>query len=76
MDSQRLESFEKMLTAVIGEYDAAVNKMAQLKAAGKEKTVTYRQLMSNKLQYQNMLTMYRLYGLLDEEREQEKTGSQ
>lgn len=69
MDSQRLEAFEKMLAAVIGEYNAAVNKMAQLKATGKEKTVTYRQLMGNKLQYQNMLTMYRLYGLLDEERE-------
>ena len=68
MDNQRLEGFEKMLAAVISEYDAAVNKMAQLKAAGKEKTVTYRQLMGNKLQYQNMLTMYRLYGLLDEDR--------
>lgn len=68
MDNQRLEAFEKMLAAVISEYDAAVNKMAQLKAAGKEKTVTYRQLMGNKLQYQNMLTMYRLYGLLDEDR--------
>ena len=69
MDNQRLEAFEKMLAAVIAEYDAAVNKMAQLKAAGKDKPATYRQLMGNKLQYQHMLTMYRLYGLLDEERE-------
>ena len=33
----------------------------------KEKTATYRQIMGNKLQYQQMLSLYKLYGLLDEE---------
>ena len=41
--------------------------MKQLKEGGKEKTATYRQLMGNKLQYQNMLSLYKIYGLLDEE---------
>lgn len=39
--------------------------MKQLKSQGREKSATFRQLMGDKLQYQNMLTMYRLYGLLD-----------
>ena len=40
--------------------------MKRLKEQGKEKSATYRQLMGNKMQYQNMLSMYRIYGLLDE----------
>ena len=41
--------------------------MKRLKEQGKEKSATYRQLMGNKLQYQNMLSMYRIYGLLEDE---------
>lgn len=62
----RLDAFEKMLIAVQENYEQTDNKMKQLKAEGKEKSATYRQLMGNKLQYQNMLSMYRLYGLLEE----------
>ena len=66
MDAQtRLEAFERMLAAVQADYTSTVTKMAQLKQAGKEKTVTYRQLMGHKLELQNILTMYRVYGLLD-----------
>ncbi|MGN0505461.1 MAG: hypothetical protein ACI4FZ_02810 [Lachnospiraceae bacterium] len=69
MDSeQRLGAFEKMLQAVKQNYENAENKMRCLKAEGKEKTATYRQIMGNKLQYQQMLSLYKLYGLLDEEK--------
>jgi hypothetical protein len=64
MDEKRLESFEKMLKAILSQYDSTVEKMAKLKAEGKEKTVTYRQLFANKLQLQAMLSYYRTYGLL------------
>ena len=64
---QRLEAFEKMLQAVEQNYEIAEDKMRRLKAEGKEKTATYRQLMGNKLQYQQMLSLYKLYGLLGEE---------
>lgn len=67
MEEQRLEAFERMLAFIQGEYDAAIERMAQLKAAGKEKTVTYRQLMGNKLQYQSMLSLYKCYGLWQED---------
>ena len=33
-----------------------------------EKTVTYRQLFTNKLQYQTILSYYRTYGLLDNDK--------
>ena len=64
-NNKRLEAFEEMLTAVQENYETTVTKLAQLKEAGKEKTVTYRQLLGNKLQLQDMLSMYRVYGLLD-----------
>ena len=43
-------------------------KMSQLKVEGKEKSATYRQLMGNKLQYQNMLSLYRIYGLVEDDK--------
>lgn len=61
----RLAAFEKMLAAVQANYESTVSKMVQLKAAGKEKSATYRQLMGNKLELQNMLSMYQIYGLID-----------
>ena len=65
MDEKRLESFEHMLKAILSQDDSTVEKMAKLKAEGKEKTVTYRQLFANKLQLQAMLSYYRTYGLLE-----------
>lgn len=65
----RLEAFEKMLTAVQDNYNQTEARLKQLKAEGKEKSVTYRQLMSSKLQYQNMISLYRLYGLIDEKKD-------
>lgn len=65
----RLEAFEKMLTAVQDNYNQTEARLKQLKAEGKEKSATYRQLMSSKLQYQNMISLYRLYGLIDEKKD-------
>lgn len=50
MDEKRLKAFEDMLAAILRQYDDTTEKMAKLKAEGKEKTVTYRQLFANKLQ--------------------------
>ena len=44
-NESRLEAFERMLKAVQENYHTADEKMKQLKAEGKEKTATYRQLM-------------------------------
>lgn len=66
MDQKRLKTFEDMLKAILSQYDSTVEKMAKLKTEGKEKTVTYRQLLANKLQLQAILSYYRTYGLLDD----------
>lgn len=65
MENSRLEAFEKMLGAVQENYKTTADKMEILKAEGKVKSATYRQLMGNKLMYQNMLNLYKLYGLMD-----------
>lgn len=65
MDEKRLEAFEDMLKAILFQYDSTVEKMAKLKADGKEKSATYRQLFASKLQLQAMLSYYRTYGLVD-----------
>lgn len=65
MENSRLEAFEKMLGAVQENYKTTADKMEVLKAEGKVKSATYRQLMGNKLMYQNMLNLYKLYGLME-----------
>lgn len=67
MDEQRLEAFEKMLKAILSQYNLTVEQMNKLKTEGKEKTVTYRQLFVNRLQYRTVLSYYRTYGLLDDD---------
>lgn len=65
MDEKRLENFEKMLQAVQREYADIEERIERLKADGKTKSATYRQYMGRKMMYQNMLGMYRLYGLVE-----------
>lgn len=73
MDEKRLKAFEDMLKAILSQYDSTVEKMAKLKADGKEKSATYRQLFASKLQLQAMLSYYRAYGLLEEEQLKSQT---
>lgn len=40
MDEKRLAAFEKMLKSILSQYDSTVEKMVELKADDKEKTVT------------------------------------
>ena len=68
MDEQRLEAFENMLKAILSQYNSTAEQMNKLKAQGKEKTVTYRQLFANRLQYQTIVSCYRTYGLLKDEK--------
>lgn len=63
--SEREERFERMLQEIQAEYASIEQKMAVLRAEGKTKTVTFRQLMGNKLMYQSMLSMYRDHGLIE-----------
>ena len=72
MNEERLNAFEKMLSDILAQYDSVTDKLASLKAEGKEKTVTYRQLFTNKLQYQTILSYYRIYGFLENDKKWQK----
>ena len=68
MDQEkRLAAFEKMRSAIEENYAGIISKMEALKAQGREKSATYRQLMGNKLMYKDMLSLYELYGLREKE---------
>lgn len=60
----RTEAFERMLSDLIKQAAYEQAEMDRLKAAGKEKTATYRQYFSNRLIYRMMLDRYKEYGLL------------
>ena len=60
----RLEAFERMLADLQARLAATEERMQALRAQGKEKSVTFRQLMGEKLQLQAMLELYRVYRLL------------
>ena len=66
-NEKRLERFEKMLQAVQTEYKRIVRQLEELKEKGKVRSVTYQQLLTRKLTYQNMLSMYELDDLTDPE---------
>ena len=65
---ERLEAFEKMLAEIIKRAEYENEQMAILKASGKEKTATYRQLFARKMALDETLTMYQVYGLTDRQR--------
>jgi hypothetical protein len=67
----RLEAFERMLADIKKQADDENRKMAELKAAGREKSATYRQYFSNRMLYKMILDRYRQYGLLDRDGEEE-----
>lgn len=62
-DQERLAAFETMLRSVEEEQERITLQMTKLKAQGKVKSATYRQLMGQKLTCHNMLSMYENYGL-------------
>ena len=66
-NEKRLERFEKMLQAVQTDYKRIIRQLEELKEKGKVRSVTYQQLLTRKLTYQNMISMYELYDLTDPE---------
>ena len=64
--AERLAAFEAMLADVQAQYRQIEVQMRALKAEGKERSATYRQLMGNRLQLTQLLAMYKAYGLMEE----------
>ena len=69
MDQEkRLAAFERMLAAIEENYAGIMSKMEALKAQGREKSATYRQLMGHNLMDKDILSLDELYGLREKER--------
>ena len=62
---ERLDAFEAMLADVIEQSEMEREKMEALKAAGREKSATYRQYFANRMLHKQMLDLFRRYGLID-----------
>ena len=64
--TERLAAFEAMLQSVQEQSQQVEAQMRALKAQGRERSATYRQLMGNRLQLAQVLAMYKAYGLMEE----------
>lgn len=64
MAEDRLDAFESMLEEIQADYEFKTAEISRLKVEGKEKTVTFKQYLADKLLYQRILSMYEDHGLL------------
>ena len=64
--TERLAAFEAMLAGVQEQSRQVEAQMRALKAQGRERSATYRQLMGNRMQLAQVLAMYRAYGLIED----------
>lgn len=62
---ERLKAFEDMLNDIKSQAEYETEQLKQLKAAGKEKTATYRQYLGNRMFHKKMLEKYKEYGLIE-----------
>lgn len=63
IDSDKLKAYEAMRENVIERFNTASDKMVRLKAEGKEKSVTYKQLMAEKMTMPKIMSMYDIFGI-------------
>ncbi|MBQ5333857.1 MAG: hypothetical protein J6K92_11485 [Oscillospiraceae bacterium] len=60
----RLEAFEEMLSEVLQKYSETSEKLEKLKAEGKTKTASFRELLGEKLTCRYMISLYEKHGLI------------
>ncbi len=61
----RTEAFEKMLSDVLAQERSEKEQLDALRAQGRDKTATFKQLMSNRLVLTRIIALFREYGLVD-----------
>ncbi|MBU5628028.1 hypothetical protein KQI82_14035 [Oscillibacter sp. MSJ-2] len=62
-DLERLERYDRMYRDLLKERDGILRQIEELKAAGRVKSVTYQQLLANKLTVQNLIGRFQVYGI-------------
>ena len=62
-EQERLAAYDHMYADLLKERDKVLADMEKLRAAGKNKGVTYQQLMAQKLTVQNLVGRFEIYGI-------------
>lgn len=62
---ERLENFERALQDILAEYDNLGKQLENLRNDGKMKTTKFRELLSKKLVYNMIITIFKRYNLID-----------
>ncbi len=65
-EQERLAAFERMYADLLKEQEKVLEQMEALRAAGKQKGATYKQLLAQKLTLQNMIGRFEIYGIRPE----------
>ncbi|HIT70702.1 MAG TPA: hypothetical protein IAD08_02150 [Candidatus Scatovivens faecipullorum] len=62
---EKLESFEKALQDILDEYNNLGKELEKLRNEGKSKTTKFRELLSKKLVYSIIITIFKRYNLIE-----------
>lgn len=62
---ERLEKFEKALKDILNEYDKLGKELESLRNEGKTKNTKFRELLSKKLVYSMIITIFKRYDLIN-----------
>ena len=60
---ERLACFENAYEAIERERDKAEAELSKLRAAGKQKTVQFKQLLAQKITHANILSLFAIHGI-------------
>ncbi len=62
---EKLERFEKALQDILDEYNNLGKELEKLRNEGKSKTTKFRELLSKKLVYSIIITIFKRYNLIE-----------
>ena len=62
-DAERLAAYDRMYSDLLRERDKVAADMDKLRSAGKNRGVTYQQLLAQKLTVQNLIGRFEIYGI-------------
>ena len=62
-DLERLAAYDRMYEDLLREREQVLANLERLRAAGKNRGVTYQQLLAQKLTVQNLIGRFEIYGI-------------
>ena len=62
-DLERLAAYDRMYADLLREREQVLSHMERLRAAGKNRGVTYQQLLAQKLTVQTLIGRFEIYGI-------------